>query len=67
MALRTFPDQPLTPEQAHAQLRGNIHEAIQVQTIVVLYSLKRVKHLQSHSLRHILHCSLEENDALGLN
>ena len=31
MALRTFPDQVLTPEQAQAQLRGNIHAAIQVQ------------------------------------
>lgn len=30
MALRTFPDQQLVPEQAHAQLRGNIHAAIQV-------------------------------------
>lgn len=34
MALRTFPDQELSPEQAHARLRGNIHAAIQVQHLL---------------------------------
>lgn len=38
MALRTFPGQSLSPEQAHARLRGNIHAAIQVQSLLLLCS-----------------------------
>jgi hypothetical protein len=30
MALRTFPNEGLKPEQAHARLRANVHAAIKV-------------------------------------
>lgn len=32
MALRTFPDKGLAPAEAHARLRGNIHNAIRVRS-----------------------------------